>query len=72
MLVLGRKIDESVVIEVPPDPDGRPRRIAVHYLSHRGREGVRLGFDADADITIHRGEIQSEIDARRAAGREAR
>lgn len=62
MLVLTRKVGESVVITVPPS--ATERRIRVCYAGDRGWGGVRLGFEAHPDVEIHREEIQAEIDAR--------
>jgi sRNA-binding carbon storage regulator CsrA len=62
VLVLGRYRGEQVVIEVPPSD--RPRRVVVTTCEVRG-DHARIGFDADRDITIHRGEVQAERDARR-------
>lgn len=52
MLVLSRKQDESVWI------DGQ--RIKVTVVEIRG-DKVRLGFEADRDIPIHREEIYQAI-----------
>ena len=52
MLVLTRKVDEEIVIQVP----GRKEPIVVKVLSVvRGR--VSLGVAADADIEIMRKEL---------------
>ena len=57
MLVLSRRLGERVVLTMP---DGR--RIDVCLVDvDRGK--VRLGFTAPADVTIHRLEIQAEIDS---------
>lgn len=57
MLVLSRHRDEDIVITTP---EGRRIRVAVVEL--RG-DKVRLGFEADRDVTIHRHETQALIDA---------
>jgi carbon storage regulator len=57
MLVLTRKRLETVVFGMP---DGR--RITVSVQDLKG-DKVRLGFNADADISIHRGEVQELVDA---------
>lgn len=51
MLVLGRQVDQRVVISVP----GRePIRVMIVDVRHRQ---ARLGFEADDDIVIDREEI---------------
>lgn len=59
MLIIARAEEEEVVV------DGGVMKIKV--LSIKGGI-VRLGFQADEAITIHRREVQDAIDARRAAG----
>jgi carbon storage regulator len=56
MLVLSRRRDESIVISL----DGR--RVVVVVVDIRG-DKVRIGIEADPDISIHRGEVQDRIDA---------
>jgi carbon storage regulator CsrA len=51
MLVLSRKTQETIVI------DGG--RIVVKVLSAKGK-AVRIGIQADADISIRRGELAPE------------
>ena len=51
MLVITRKLDEAIVIG-----DG----IEVRVL-RVGREGVRLGVTAPADVTVHRLEVYNAI-----------
>jgi carbon storage regulator len=58
MLVLSRKKHEAVIITVGD------QRIRVMPVDIRG-DKVRLGFAAPKDVTIHREEIQGEIDAER-------
>ena len=58
MLVLSRKKNESVIITVGD------QRIRVMVIEIRG-DKARLGFAAPKDVTIHREEIQSEVDAER-------
>ena len=58
MLALSRKKSESVIITVGD------QRIKVMVIEIRG-DKVRLGFAAPRHITIHREEIQGEIDAER-------
>jgi carbon storage regulator len=57
MLVLSRRLDETVVI------DGR---IIVTVVEIRPNL-VRLGFDCPREVTVHRGEVQAAIDAEKAA-----
>ena len=61
MLVLSRKSQESVVIG---GADGLHRVMKVTVLEIQGRN-VRLGFEVDADIPIHRSEVWERICAER-------
>ncbi len=57
MLVLSRKSNESVVVGGP----GRLGQVLkVTVLEIKG-DHVRLGFDADASIPIHRSEVWAKI-----------
>ena len=58
MLVLARKTGEAVIVTVGKE------KIRVMVSDIRG-DNVRIGFDAPRHITIHREEIQGEIDAER-------
>ena len=58
MLVLSRKKNESVVITMP---DGQ--QVMVVTVEIRG-DKVRLGFDADPSIKIHRFEVQRAIESK--------
>jgi carbon storage regulator len=53
MLVLSRKLGESIVIG---------NGITVTVVEVHG-ERVRLGFSAPADVPIHREELQRKLDA---------
>ena len=53
MLVLSRKNRESVVVN---GTDGFDRKIIVTVLDIK-RGKVRLGFEADADVPVHRMEV---------------
>ena len=64
MLVLSRKIQESVVVG---GSDRFQRILKVKVLEIRG-EKVKLGFDADPDVPVHRLEVWERI---RGAGRVA-
>ena len=61
MLVLSRKSRESVVIG---GSDGFQRVLKVTVLGIRGTN-VRLGFEVDADIPVHRSELWERIQASR-------
>ena len=56
MLVISRRVDEGVVLTVGDD------RIDLRVVAIRG-DMVRLGFTAPLEVTIHRGEVQQQIDA---------
>jgi carbon storage regulator len=57
MLVLTRKIQESVVVG---GSDGFQRILKVKVLGIRG-EKVKLGFDVDPDVPVHRQEVYDRI-----------
>jgi carbon storage regulator len=57
MLVLTRKIQESVVVG---GSDGFQRILKVKVLGIRG-EKVKLGFDVDPDVPVHRHEVWERI-----------
>jgi len=59
MLVLSRKNRESVVVG---GADGFQRLLKVTVLDIRGRN-VKLGFDVDPDVPIHRSEVWERIRA---------
>jgi len=59
MLVLSRKIEESVVVG---QADGLKRLLKVTVLGiNKGI--VRLGFEADDDVPVHRSEVWDRIAA---------
>jgi carbon storage regulator CsrA len=61
MLVLARKLNESIVIEMP---DGRRILVTVVGIEGFGTSGrAKVGIQADKDVRINRSEIQREIDA---------
>jgi carbon storage regulator len=64
MLVLSRKSQESVVI----GGNGLHRVMKVTVLDIQGRN-VRLGFEVDADVPVHRSEVWDRICAERQADR---
>lgn len=57
MLVLSRKRQEAVVV-VRNGGDGGVMRIIVLHISH-GR--VRLGFDVDGGVSVHRMEVWERV-----------
>ncbi len=57
MLVLSRKNQESVVVG---GVDGFHRLLKVKVLEIKG-DRVRLGFEVDADIPVHRSEVWERI-----------
>ena len=59
MLVLSRKSRESVVIG---GDDGVHRMLKVTVLGIQGAD-VKLGFEVDADIPVHRAEVWERIRA---------
>lgn len=58
MLVLSRKREEQVFIEVPPSSE--PRLIKLMVVDIRG-DKVRIGFTADNCVKINREEIYDVI-----------
>jgi carbon storage regulator CsrA len=63
MLVLTRKCKESVVVGAP---NFYERLLKVTVLDIR-RGCVKLGFEADSDVAVHRWEIWERIRAKRPA-----
>jgi carbon storage regulator len=57
MLVLSRRIQQSVVVGGAP---GFERTLTVTVLEINGAS-VRLGFEGDADIPVHRLEVWERI-----------
>lgn len=67
MLVLSRRKEESVVVG---GADRFHRLLKVTVLEIRGSH-VRLGFEVDADVPVHRSEVWERIHGNgRAEGRE--
>lgn len=62
MLVLGREINETIVITLP---DGQ--RITITCCEIRPTK-CRIGVTADPAFTVHRGEIQRQIDSEATPG----
>lgn len=59
MLVLSRKSQESVVVG---GADGFHRLLKVTVLGIQGRN-VKLGFEVDPDVPVHRSEVWERIRA---------
>jgi carbon storage regulator CsrA len=59
MLVLSRKNQESVVVG---GVDGFHRLLRVKVLEIRGTH-VKLGFDVDPDVPVHRAEVWERVRA---------
>ena len=59
MLVLSRKNQESVVVG---GSDGFQRLVKITVLAIKGGH-VKLGFEVDADVPIHRSEVWERIQA---------
>ena len=57
MLILSRKNRESVVVG---GSDGFHRLLKVTVLDIQGTR-VRLGFEVDADVSVHRAEVWERI-----------
>ena len=64
MLVLSRKCQESVVVG---GSDGFHRLLKVTVLDVQGTH-VKLGFEVDADVPVHRSEVWERINAGGQAG----
>ena len=58
MLVLSRNLYDEIVLTIP---DGS--RIIIKVVGVRNNRTARLGIEAPAGVTIHRGEIQAQVDA---------
>jgi carbon storage regulator len=59
MLVLSRKNQESVVVG---GADGFHRLLRVKVLGIRGTN-VKLGFEVDPDVPVHRSEVWERVQA---------
>ena len=59
MLVLSRKDQESVVVG---ESDGFHRLLRVKVLEIRGTN-VKLGFEVDPDVPVHRSEVWERVQA---------
>jgi len=71
MLVLTRRLEESLMIGDPKDPKAAEKTVEVVVVEVRGDQ-VRIGFKAPPHVKIHRKEIwlqlQDEKKAEKAAG----
>ena len=56
MLVLSRKKDEKIILKCPDMPD---IKITVVRIDNKNR--VRIGIEADRDITVLRSELDRSI-----------
>lgn len=66
MLVLSRETNETIILTIP----GRENRVTIRVVEIRHGDKVKIGIDADRDITCHRGEIQRLVDAENGASEE--
>ena len=57
MLVLSRKLNESIVVG---GAEATQQPVTIKVVEIRGGR-VRLGFDAPADVRIHRSELLTKI-----------
>ncbi len=65
MLCLTRARGEEIVIRVPPCDEETEIVLAVldfEKVTDYLRREVRLGIDAPRDVSIHRAEVQDQID----------
>lgn len=63
MLMLGRTLNQDVVITTPPSDS--EQTILVRIITVRGNT-VKLGFEAAPNIVIHRREIHDKLEDRNA------
>jgi carbon storage regulator CsrA len=64
MLILSRKIGEGIIITTP---EGHRIRVILSSLisgdqTIRVGGGARFGIDAPRDVTVHREEVQREVE----------
>ena len=59
MLVLGRSVDEVIVIVVPPSNSKTTVQVVVTEIR---RDSVRLGLNGPKDTAMHRKEIWQKIE----------
>ena len=57
MLILSRKKNQDIFIKPPGGPEIKITVIQIDYAQNR----VRLGFEADKSVVIHRGEVVARI-----------
>jgi carbon storage regulator len=61
MLALSRKINERIIVTIPPSSEQRVLTITL-LNTRAGR--ARMGMDADKDVSIHREEVYEAIQDR--------
>jgi carbon storage regulator len=66
MLVLSRKLGQRIVITTP---EGREVFVSVEKI---GLDTVRIGIDAEREVSVHREEIAQQIEAERRLGNNGR
>lgn len=66
MLVLSRKIEESIIIG-PVLFEGKMINISVKVIEISGGK-IRLGVDAPSGVPVHREEVHAQITAEKAQG----
>ena len=68
MIVMSRRIDESIVIQLGHTATGEERLVEVYVVDVRTVDGghrVRLGVQAPHDIPVHRKEVHDVLRAQR-------
>lgn len=61
MLVLGRRDAQQVIMTIPPSDKERQIVLTLLQTGKKGRRDTRLGFDADRDVLIMRGELVHQV-----------
>lgn len=61
MLVIGRRVDQTVFIDIPPSPDTRLVCVTIIAMNIVENGVVRLGFRADRDIAIIRDDAVNQV-----------
>jgi carbon storage regulator len=57
VLILKRKVGEQIIIRVPDGPE-----ISIVITDIEPRKAVRVGVKAPRNVSVHRGEVQRQID----------
>lgn len=68
MLILTRRVGETVMIEVPPSD--KPTLVSVTVLGVKGNQ-VSTGTNAPKEVAVHREEIYERIKREERAGKPA-